>query len=186
MKYMIASDLHGDAECIRRMFLRFEEEKADSLLLLGDYLYHGPRNSIPEDYDTQESARLLNEYKDRIIAISGNCDAEVDQMLLDFPITSYYMLFPSDPDENGKRVRVMAHHGHWGAEALHLQPGDVYLHGHTHLLMAEKDFAGYYEVNPGSVSIPKGGNPRSYCIWEGRRFTIKRLDNGETIKVLDF
>ncbi len=186
MKYLIASDLHGDAECIRKLLARFEEEKADSLLLLGDYLYHGPRNAIPEDYDTQESARLLNEYAGRICAIAGNCDAEVDQMLLDFPITSYYMLFYSDPDENGRRARIMAHHGHWGAEALKLQPGDVYLHGHTHVLVAQKDPAGYYELNPGSVSIPKGGNPRSYAVWEGRSIVIKKLADGEEIRRMEF
>lgn len=181
MKYMIASDLHGDAACIRKMLERFEAEGADTLLLLGDYLYHGPRNAIPEDYNTQESAALLNAYADRIVAIAGNCDAEVDQMLLDFPITSAYMMFPSEPDRAGKRVRVIAQHGQWSPAELHLERGDVYLHGHTHVLCAQMSTAGYFEVNPGSVSLPKGGNPRSYAIWEDRTITIKKLADGEMI-----
>ena len=186
MKYLIASDLHGDAKCTEQLLRRFDEEKADALLLLGDYLYHGPRNGLPADYDTQKTAELLNGCADKIIAIAGNCDAEVDQLLLDFPITSPYMTFLSEPDEAGERVKIVAHHGHWNPETFRLGRGDVYLHGHTHVSGAFRAAGGYFEVNPGSVSIPKGGTLRSYAVWEGRKITLKTLADAAVFGEIEF
>lgn len=178
MKYVIISDVHGDAECLQRALGRFEEEQADVLVLLGDLLYHGPRNPIPAGYAAANCADLLNAYADRIIAVTGNCDADVDQMLLNFPIGAPYMILPM---EEGYRVVIT--HGHIPREALYLHPGELLIHGHTHLLKAEREQDGYV-ANPGSISLPKGGNPASYATLEGRTFIIKTLD-GEEIKRLD-
>ena len=178
MKYMILSDIHGDAECLQKALDRYEKEGAQTMLLLGDLLYHGPRNPIPAGYAAAQCAQLLNPYADRIIAVTGNCDAEVDQMLLDFPIGAPYMILPMEG------YRIVMTHGHRPLEELHLQAGDLLLHGHTHILKAEKE-NGYYVANPGSVSLPKGGNPRSYAVLEDRMLTIKNLD-GEPIRELRF
>ena len=90
MRLLIASDIHGSAKTCQHLLERFEELQADQLLLLGDMLYHGPRNELPDGYDPKLTAQLLNAYKDKIIAVRGNCDGEVDQMVLAFPITADY------------------------------------------------------------------------------------------------
>lgn len=178
MKYMIISDIHGDAGRLEQALERFRAEEAGALILLGDLLYHGPRNPIPAGYDPARCARLLNQYADRIIAVTGNCDADVDQMLLEFPIGAPYMIFPLEG------TRVIVSHGHIPPEELYLHPGEVLVHGHTHLLKAEKEGDGYV-VNPGSVTFPKEGNPPSYAIWQDRQFLIKTLD-GEVVRTLNF
>lgn len=170
MKYMIISDIHGDLECLQQVMLQWENEKAQALLVLGDLLYHGPRNPIPAGYAPKECAALLNEYKDKIIAVRGNCDADVDQMMLEFAITAPYMILPQ---EDGTRL-VMTH-GHHPLEELHLQQKDVLLSGHTHVLKAEKTET-YIAINPGSISLPKEGNPKTYAVLENRQLAIKTLE----------
>jgi len=179
MKYLIASDIHGDARCLEKLLARYEAEEAQVLLLLGDLLYHGPRNPIPAGYAPQECAAMLNENKKQIISIAGNCDAQVDQLLLDFPISAPYMIFPW---EGG---RLVATHGHIPEEELYLLPGDLIISGHTHVLKAEK-VEDHYAANPGSVSLPKEGNPCSYAVLEGRTLRIKALEDGAIIKELAF
>ena len=170
MKYMIISDIHGDLQCLKQAMNRFEEEKADVLLVLGDLLYHGPRNPIPEGYAPKECAQLYNEYKDRIITVRGNCDADVDQMMVDFAITAPYMILPL---EGGGRMVLT--HGHNPMEDLHIQKGDLLLSGHTHVLKAEQ-LENYAWVNPGSISLPKENNPKTYATLEGRTVQIKTMD----------
>lgn len=175
LKWMIASDLHGSAYWCRMMLERMEEEQANRLLLLGDLLYHGPRNDLPEEYDPKQVFAMLNEQKDRILAIRGNCDSEVDQMVLEFPILADYAVLPV-----GKHL-VYATHGHvYNVDTpLPMSKGDVMLYGHFHV----PRFAsvnGNFFLNPGSVSLPKEDTPHSYMTLEGNRFCWKDVTTGQT------
>lgn len=176
MKYMFASDVHGSAYYCRKMLEAYKEEQAERLVLLGDLLYHGPRNDLPKEYAPKEVIKMLNEMKDKIYAVRGNCEAEVDQMVLDFPVMADYCILAIDG------ATFYATHGHVYNEK-NLPPlceGDILIHGHTHVLRAEKK-EGYTILNPGSVSIPKEGNPSTYAILEDKIFTIKDFD-GTIIK----
>ena len=180
MKWMIASDIHGSAYYCRKLLEAYTEEGADRLLLLGDILYHGPRNDLPRDYAPKEVIALLNERKNDIYCVRGNCDTEVDQMVLDFPILADYAVLPV-----GRRL-VYATHGH-----VHnlknlppLAPGDVLLHGHTHIPAWAEFGAGNLYLNPGSVSIPKEGSAHSYMTLEGETFLWKTLE-GEVYRELE-
>ena len=175
MKWMIASDLHGSAVYCRRMIEAFEREDADRILLLGDLLYHGPRNDLPEGYAPKEVIPMLNGMKPKLLCVRGNCDAEVDQMVLDFPILADYAVLPV-----GQRL-VYATHGH-----VHnlknlppLAPGDILLHGHTHIPAWTEFGEENLYLNPGSLSIPKEGSAHSYMTLEGKTFRWKTLE-GET------
>ncbi len=174
MKWIIASDIHGSAEYCRRLLEFFDREGADRLLLLGDLLYHGPRNDLPTGHGPKEVMRLLNERRDRITAVRGNCDAEVDQTVLEFPILSDYALLT-----HGQRL-VYATHGHrWSPERLPLlHPGEIFMYGHTHIPCHET-VRGVLCLNPGSVSIPKGGSPHSCMIWTEEGFDWVDLETGE-------
>ena len=176
MKLLIASDIHGSAFYCRRLLESYENEKAGRMILLGDILYHGPRNDLPPEYAPKEVIAMLNQKKEEIYAVRGNCEAEVDQMVLEFPVLADYMMF-----FEGDRA-VYATHGHVFHEN-HLPPmkaGDVLLHGHTHVLRAEKK-GEILILNPGSVSIPKEGNPPTYAILENGVFSIRDFE-GRTIK----
>ena len=182
MKILFASDIHGSAYYCRRLLDIYKETKASRMVILGDILYHGPRNDLPKEYAPKEVIAMLNPLKDQIYAVRGNCDTEVDQMVLQFPILADYALLVLD----GKTF--YATHGHVFNED-HLPPmqdGDFLVHGHTHLLKAEKvetECGTITVLNPGSVSIPKGGNPNTYAILENGVFTIYSLD-GEVVKEL--
>lgn len=179
MKLMFASDIHGSAYYCRKMVEAYQAEKAVRLILLGDILYHGPRNDLPKDYAPKEVIAMLNPMKNDICAVRGNCEAEVDQMVLDFPVMADYCVILE-----GNRT-IYATHGHVYNEG-HLPPlkeGDILIHGHTHVLRAEKK-EHYTILNPGSVSIPKEGNPPSYAILENGDFRIKGF-GGQVIKKLE-
>ena len=173
MKLLIASDIHGAADRCRELLEAFDREQADRLVLLGDLLYHGPRNDLPEDYRPKDVIALLNARRDRILCVRGNCDTEVDQMVLEFPILADYALL----EQEG--VTALATHGHvYNSDHLpSLRPGEVLLQGHTHVPACD-DFGSYRRFNPGSVGIPKEGSFRGYILWEGKRFSWKKL-NGE-------
>lgn len=168
---MIASDIHGSAYYCEKLLQRFEKEKADRLLLLGDLLYHGPRNDLPEGYAPKRVIELLNAYKEVILCVRGNCEAEVDQMVLDFPVMAESCMIAEG------QMLIMATHGHIYnlANPPKLKKGDVLLHGHTHV-PADMETETFCYVNPGSVSIPKEGSAHSYMILEQGRFTWKDLD----------
>ncbi len=171
MKLMIASDIHGSAKYCRGLLEAYEKENADRLLLLGDILYHGPRNDLPEGYDPKKVIAMLNEKKDEIFAVRGNCEAEVDQAVLEFPVLADYALLPL------KERMIYVTHGHL-YNRDHLPPmkiGDILLHGHTHIPACE-EFDGYVYMNPGSVAIPKNGTPRGYMILQEETFTWKTLE----------
>lgn len=174
MKLLIASDLHGSAKYCREFLDAYNREKPDHILLLGDLLYHGPRNALPDDYDTKETIAILNSLKNEITAVRGNCDAEVDQMVLDFPIMNEYEQLNIDG------IRIFATHGHHFSP--HTPPPfvemDVLLNGHTHI-PAIQQYDGFIYANPGSTSIPKAGSDHSYAILENGLLTLRHLSSGE-------
>ena len=180
MKLLIASDIHGCAPACKRLLEIFAASEAERLILLGDILYHGPRNDLPEGYNPKEVISMLSEYADKLFCVRGNCDTEVDQMVLPFPILSETALLFVD----GRTW--FACHGHrTGAnpscrDLPCLQAGSVILSGHTHIPVLETNEFGHLLFNPGSVSIPKGGFPPSYGVYEDGKFFVLSL-NGETI-----
>ena len=173
MKWMIASDLHGSAYYCRKMLEALEREGADRLFLLGDLLYHGPRNDLPREYAPKEVIPLLNGKKEKLFCVRGNCDAEVDQMVLEFPVLADYAVLPV-----GQRL-IYATHGHiYHVKNLPpLAPGDVLLHGHTHVPAWTEFGQGNLYLNPGSVSIPKEDSPHSYMTLEGNTMQWKELES---------
>ncbi len=174
MKYLIASDLHGSATYTEELLEAYDREGVDRLLLLGDLLYHGPRNDLPDGYAPKKVAELLNARRGEILSVRGNCEAEVDQMMLSFPVLSdSAMLFVE-----GRRF--FASHGHIYRETNlpPLQEGDVFLSGHTHIPKAGAA-NGVVCLNPGSVSIPKNDTPHSYMTYEDGVFLWKTTQ-GET------
>ena len=174
MKWFVASDIHGSALFCKQMLKAYESEKADRMLLLGDLLYHGPRNDLPEEYAPQKVIEYLNTYKQDILCVRGNCEAEVDQMVLDFPVMADYALLSS-----GDRL-IFATHGHLYNEnnLPPLHSGDILLHGHTHVA-ACVEHDKYTYCNPGSVSLPKEQTPHGYMILEDGMFIWKDLTGKE-------
>ena len=171
MKWMIASDIHGSALYCEKMLQAFVREGAQRLLLLGDLLYHGPRNDLPQGYAPKEVIAQLSGVKDKVFCVRGNCEAEVDQMVLPFPVLADYCLL-----EQKGRVIFATHGHHYNLENPPLlQPGDVLLHGHTHI-PAKDNSLGFWYLNPGSVSIPKENSPHSYMTLEDGQFLWKDLD----------
>lgn len=175
MKLLIASDIHGSAFYCRELLAAFEKEQADKLVLLGDVLYHGPRNDLPKEYAPKEVIAMLNPMKNKILCVRGNCDTEVDQMVLEFPILADYCILYV-----GDRM-IYATHGHnFNMTSLPpLQVGDVLLHGHTHIPAWTEFGEGNLYLNPGSVSIPKEGSAHSYMILEDDTVTWKNLAGEE-------
>ena len=177
MKYLIASDIHGSAYYCDLLLKQIENEKPDKVLILGDILYHGPRNDLPKGYAPKEVIAMLNPLKDMLICVRGNCDAEVDQMVLQFPIMADYNTI-----EFGERTLYLSHGHVYGKDKLpQMNKGDILLGGHTHVPeIAEVD--GKIYMNCGSVSIPKENSPHSFMVYEKNEFLWKKLENGEVYK----
>lgn len=171
MKLMIASDIHGSAKWCRQMLEAFDRERPEKLLLLGDILYHGPRNDLPPEYEPREVSAMLNQRKEKLLCVRGNCDSEVDQMVLQFPIMAEYAYLYIDG------VTLYAAHGHHQnpAQPPFLNAGDILLNGHTHIPKNET-YSDFIYMNPGSVSIPKEGSAHSYMLYDQRRFYWKTLE----------
>lgn len=178
MKLVVASDIHGSALYCRKFLDCYKKENADKLILLGDILYHGPRNDLPEEYAPKKVIEMLNDIKDEILCVRGNCDTEVDQMVLKFPILAdYAFLYWRDK-------MVFVTHGHnFNLKNLPmLKKGDILLHGHTHIPTCEKtDLCTY--INPGSVSIPKENSAHSYIVITDDEIIFKDLDGNVYKKV---
>jgi putative phosphoesterase len=197
MRALILSDIHGSAIAARQALTFFEKFNCDMIFLLGDTLYHGPRNPLPAGHGPMGVVDALAPYKERIVAVRGNCDADVDLMMLDMPIEDEYAVVR---DSN---TTLFLSHGHifmpecFPADAFHtLAPNDLelsatnvdaYIYGHTHIWKLEKNFKGVLLVNPGSTSLPKGGNPPTFALYESAtatspaKFSIHRLDDGSEL-----
>lgn len=180
MKLFFLSDIHGSVSCLDRALAAFHREEADYLVSLGDLMYHGPRNPLPEDYNPKEVAARLNGIKDKIMTVRGNCDSEVDQMLLEFPILSDYLILFHE----GRRIFATHGHHHSMENLPALSQGDVFIQGHTHVPVAEEK-NGIYLLNPGSTTLPKENFPPSYGVLENGLFEIKTLQ-GEMLKSIRF
>ena len=178
-RILFFSDSHGVAAAMQALRARVEADAPGLVCFLGDALYHGPRNGVPLDYDTKKSAEAFNAMAERIVAVRGNCDAEIDQMMLSFPMMGSYATVVADG------VRLFLSHGHlWGPDEQlpPLPAGSIVATGHTHVPTVER-VPDLWCFNPGSISIPKGGSEPSYALLEGRLLTIRRLSDGGTIRV---
>lgn len=180
MRYLVVSDIHGSSIAAEKIAQLLQTNEFDACLCLGDILYHGPRNPLPEGHDPKKVVEVLNQWSKKIIAIRGNCDSEVDQMVLNFPLLS---------NENqlmlGNR-RLFMTHGHLNMieDLTFLNQGDLYLFGHTHIPMASFDNSNYV-LNPGSASLPKENYPRSYGVIDEEGFKVYSFD-GKVIKEIQF
>ena len=204
MRALILSDIHGSAIAARQALSFFEKFNCDKIFLLGDTLYHGPRNPLPEGHGPMGVVEALEPYKECITAVRGNCDADVDLMMLDMPIEDEYAVVKDGDTEGAPEKTLFLSHGHifmpecFPADALEtLEPTnlenagrkvDAYLYGHTHIWKLEKNFKGVLIVNPGSTSLPKGGNPPTFGLYESAtgsspaKFSIHRLDDGSELE----
>lgn len=177
MKLLFFSDVHGSPEAMELLLARLEEFAPDATVLLGDALYHGPRNPLPHGYSPPEVVKLLNRLKKSITAVRGNCDAEVDQMLLEFPIMADCSTILTSS------ARFFLTHGHlWSAEnPPPLPEGTVFASGHTHMPRLEKLNNGLIAFNPGSIALPKGGHPASYGTSDGNGLAVRELVTGKAM-----
>ena len=176
MKWLIASDIHGSAYWCRKLIEKYKEEKSDRLILLGDVLYHGPRNDLPEEYAPKQVIAMLNEIKDDILCVRGNCEAEVDQMVLDFPVLADYALI-----DLGEKMIYLTHgHVYNESKVPPMKKGDILLHGHTHVPKCV-EHENYIYMNPGSISIPKENSRHGYMTLENGVFLWKDFD-GDILK----
>lgn len=181
MKYIIASDIHGSAYWCEQLLSAFENEEADKLILLGDLLYHGPRNDFPDDYSPKKIFAMLNAIKEKILCVRGNCDSEVDQMVLEFPIMADYALLA-----HGGRVLFLTH-GHLFNEEKPplLKVGDILFNGHFHTPCNRELENGAIYANCGSVALPKDETPHSYILLDGDTLYWKDLETGGIFDCLD-
>ncbi|MBO5270627.1 MAG: phosphodiesterase [Clostridia bacterium] len=177
-KILIASDLHGDTVCTELLLKRLHEENAELCVLLGDLLYHGPRNDLPAGYAPKKVINLLNEERERLLCVRGNCDTEVDQMVLNFPILSDLAVLFID----GRRWYLSHGHVKNAETPPPMQTGDLLLCGHTHVPTVIPFGKENLYLNPGSTSIPKENSPKSYMVYENGVFSWKSLENGETYR----
>lgn len=176
MKLMFISDIHGSSHWLDRALEKMEEEQPDQLIMLGDFLYHGPRNPLPDGYDPKRVAETLGRLKHKIAAVRGNCDAEVDQMLLEFPMMADYAMILHE----GRRIYATHGHGFNIDQLPPLAENDVFIQGHTHIPVADRK-GGVFVLNPGSIALPKDNSPHSYGILAGDEFLVKDF-NGGTVK----
>lgn len=176
MKLMFASDIHGSALWCRKLLSTYKTEQCDKLILLGDLLYHGPRNDLPDEYDPKQVIRMLNAAKNELLCVRGNCEAEVDQMVLEFPVMADYIIMYI----NSTMLFITHGHNFNTSNPPQLKKGDILIHGHTHI-QAVETLENYTYINPGSVAIPKSGNQHSYMTYENGVFTIKGLEDGSGI-----
>jgi len=175
MIYLFASDIHGSSTATQRLLDILQSTQADKLILLGDLLYHGPRNALPRHYNPKTTSMLLNNVANHIFNVRGNCDAEVDQQMLAFPVLNESAWMHIDG------LDLFLHHGH--KELPPLPSGTIIVSGHTHIPLLESR-NGFYYLNPGSISLPKEGYVPSYTLLEERTFTVRRLDNEEILMSL--
>ena len=179
MKLFFISDIHGSSYYLKKALEAYKREEGKEIVILGDILYHGPRNIIPEGYNSKEVIDILNTFKEHIIAVKGNCDSEVDEMVLNFPILSEYSLI----FYSGKRIFITHGHKYNENNPITSTRGDIVISGHTHVPRGEK-VNGVYYINPGSITLPKEKSENSYGVLQGEKFFIKDLE-GNVIKTIE-
>lgn len=177
MKILFFSDIHGDPSSMELLMERNKELQADKFVFLGDALYHGPRNTLPEEYNCMKTTEYFNALKENILAVRGNCDADVEQMLFEYPMMSDYALLHTE------NAQFFLTHGHlWNENKIPPLPaGTIFVHGHTHIPMhkvVEKDEKKYIFFNPGSATLPKGGFQRSFGFYDGKNLSLHLLKDG--------
>ena len=179
MKIIFLSDIHGMATTLKQLLDHASVLRPDRLVILGDILYHGPRNGVHDSYDPQEVVKLLNAEKQNILAVRGNCDAEVDQMLLHFPIMADYAELVIDDR------RFFLTHGHLWNESNQpeVPENTILVHGHTHIPVCKKCDSGLTVFNPGSISLPKNGFPQSFGFYDGKELTVRKLADGSIMEI---
>ena len=170
MKILIVSDIHGSLYYTKKLVEIYNKVKPNKIIILGDILYHGPRNNLTKDYNPKEVIKLLNNLKDKIIAVRGNCDAEVDQMVLDFDISADYKIITVD------NHNFYLTHGHINDKLPKIQENDILLTGHNHIYKLEKN-----HINPGSISLPKKNKEHTLIIYENNKFSLYN----ENLKILE-
>jgi uncharacterized protein len=176
---LIASDIHGRLKRAERFAKLIEKEDPEKILLLGDYLYNGPRNGVPEDYDPLQVSVILNQFKDKIIGVRGNCDSRIDGDLLAFPLEDNRQF-------TLEGIEFDLYHGDaFSLKNLHPNPGAVLLSGHTHIYVLKEE-KGFVYLNPGSISFPKNGNPPTYAVYEQGHFEIRGFDDERVLSSLAF
>ncbi|MBQ4489443.1 MAG: phosphodiesterase [Ruminobacter sp.] len=179
--YAVISDVHGNAENLEKAIKVADTNRADFLIFLGDFLNHGPRNGLPSSYDPMYIVKLLNSLKERIIAVRGNCDSEVDSTVLEFPIDASYNTLII----NGRKAFMT--HGHrydeTDSEYIGLANGDIFMSGHTHCPVLKQNRAGIYILNPGSITFPRGGSDKSMAIINEQGISLRDLTNGVTAEL---
>ncbi len=181
MKYVIASDIHGSAQWCAELLSALEYENADKLILLGDILYHGPRNDFPGDYSPKKVFAMLNAIKEKILCVRGNCDSEVDQMVLEFPILADYALL-----SHNERTLFLTHGHLFNADMPPiLKAGDLLFNGHFHTPENRVLSSGVIYANCGSVSLPKDGTPHSYILFDNGVLYWKDLETGGIFDCLE-
>ena len=181
MRIFVYSDIHGSAYYAEKIYDIIRKNKFDKICILGDVLYHGPRNPLPEGHNPMKVVELVNKYKDITLGVRGNCDAEIDRVLCEFPMSNDYEEFCL---RDGRKVFMT--HGHIQKPDFHkpLEKGTIFLYGHYHVPKAEVDH-GIYLCNPGSISLPKENNPNSYGILTEEGFTVYDFD-GKVLRNISF
>lgn len=180
MKYLIISDIHGSYYYLEKIINIFNNNNFDKLIILGDILYHGPRNDLPKGYEPKKVVALLNQYKDKIIAIKGNCDAEVDEMVLDFPLHDKLILKLNDKNI----LLIHGQHLKFNQEDVIDQNINFIFYGHYHIY-GFKNISNIVYINPGSVSLPKEKLNHTYIIFDKKNILIKDLLDDKTLESLD-
>jgi len=176
---LFASDIHGRLHRAEKLAQLIDEAKPEKVILLGDYLYNGPRNGVPDDYDPMQVSLILNRFVDVVIGVRGNCDSRIDDDLLHFPL------------EDNRQFVLLGHefnlyHGDtYSLKHLAPHPGAVLVSGHTHLYVLKKE-NGFIYLNPGSISFPKGGNPATYATFDGEKAEIHDFDDRHVLLSLSF
>ena len=178
MKFLIGSDIHGSFPCAKKFFEKSSLHGCGKIVVLGDFFYNGARNMPPEGYSPREVVRLVNSYADRLIAIKGNCESEVDQTVADFLFSEVACVYAY-----GKTF-FFTHGHHYSFENLPKNPGDVFFQGHTHIGLLERK-GDLILANPGSISLPKDGR-RSYMVMDEKGIALYCLDDDSLLKRLDF
>ncbi len=185
MKLMIASDIHGSAQFCEELLKAYRREKPEKLLLLGDILYHGPRNNLPGEYAPKAVIEMLNSMRTELLCVRGNCEAEVDQVVLNFPVMAEYCVIFAE----GRMIFATHGHKYGPAKLPPVNDGDILLCGHTHVpayeLLSGENGEKIHYANPGSVSIPKENSPHSYMTMQDGVFQWKTLE-GEVYKTVEF